>query len=122
MTLEVCKILDHAATKYDLIALVTRRIWEITFLSQSAANQALSNAVLAQKGFLVWIPFVNIYRKGTVQEIHLNCTTLEIKEELIRANPDLNVFDVTRMKRKEKKDRKAIWMNTYSICISARSK
>jgi hypothetical protein len=118
----VCKILDQAAIKYDLIAPVTRRIWEVNFFSRSAANQALSNAVLSQKGFLVWIPRTNIYRKGIVREIPLDYTPLEIKEELNRTNPNQNVIDVTRMNREEKKNGKAIWVDNFSICINIRSK
>jgi hypothetical protein len=98
MTLEVCKILDQSAIKYDLLAPVTRRIWEVIFFSLSAANQAPSNAVLWQKGFLIWIPWTNIYRKGIVREI-----PLEIKEELNRTNSNLNVIDVTRMKKRRKR-------------------
>jgi hypothetical protein len=108
MTLEVCKILDQAAIKYDLIAPMTRRIREVTFFCRSVANQALSNTVLSQKGFLVWIPWINTYRKGIVREIPLDCTPLEIKEELNRTSPNHNVIDVTGMKRKQKKDGKAI--------------
>jgi hypothetical protein len=122
MTLEMCKILDQSPIKYDQIAPVTRRIWEIIFFSQSAANQALSNVLLSQKGFLIWIPWTIIYRKGIIREIRLDCIPLEIKEELNRTNPNLNVIDVTRMKRKEKKDGKATWVDTFSICITARNK
>jgi hypothetical protein len=54
---------------------------------------------LSQKGFLVWFPWTNIYRKGIVREIPLDCTPLEIKE-LNRTNPNLDVIDVTWMKIK----------------------
>jgi hypothetical protein len=102
MILEVCKILDQTAIRYDLIVPVTRRIWEITFFFRSAANQALSNAFLSQKGFLVWILWMNIYRKGIIREIPLDCTPLEIKE-LHRTNPNFNVIDITRMKKKRER-------------------
>jgi hypothetical protein len=49
-------------------------------------------------------------------------TSLEIKEELNRTNPNLKVIDATRMKRREKKDGKAIWVDTFSICITVRNK
>jgi hypothetical protein len=52
---------------------------------------------------------MNIYRKGIIREIPLDCTPIDIKE-LNRTSPDLDVIDVTRMKRKEK-----VMMN--SICM-----
>jgi hypothetical protein len=122
MTLKVCKILDQSMIKYDLIAQVTRQIWEITFFPRSAENQALSNAFMLQKRFLTWIPWMNIYRKGIIREIPLDYSALEIKEELNRTNPNLNVIDVTRMKRKEKNDGKAIWMDNFMIYVTVRNK
>jgi hypothetical protein len=77
--------------------------------------------VLPQKGFLIWIPWTNIYRKGIIRVIHLDYAPLEIKEELNRTDPNLNVIDVTRMKRK-KKDGKGIWVDTFQICITIRNK
>jgi hypothetical protein len=69
MTLDACKILDQSAIKYNLIGPVTRRIWEITFFSRSAANKVLWNVFLSQKGYLVWIQLTNIRITGIIREI-----------------------------------------------------
>lgn len=78
------------------------------------------SAFLSQKGFFIWNPCTNIYRKG-IREILLDCTPLEI-EELKRTNQNLKITDVTRMKRKKKNDGKAIWVGTFSISITVRNK
>jgi hypothetical protein len=44
----------------------------------------------SQKGFLAWIPWTNIYGKGIVREIPLDCTSLEIKEEQDKPKPQHN--------------------------------
>jgi hypothetical protein len=65
---------------------------------------------------------MNIYRKGIIREIPMDCTLPYIKKELKRTNPDLNIIDVTKDEKKGEKGWDNYIGGHFSICITVRNK
>ncbi|XP_034936031.1 uncharacterized protein [Chelonus insularis] len=122
LALEVARILFRAGIKYDQLAPISKRVWEVTFHSRDAANQMLRNKFLQEWGYNAFVPFWKVFRKGVIKDIPIDFEPELITTELNNGNPGLNVVESVRLKRRVKERGNVTWEDTTSVQVTMRIK
>lgn len=113
-------------TKYNINFVSLERkgrySWTVTFRDKVQANNALSNPLInsGECPFNISIPWHTVYRKLVMKGIPTDISEKEILEEMRGSNPQLQIEEIFRFKKRSVDNESSILSDTTTIKVTIR--
>lgn len=113
--LKVSNMLARLHINHTSIEAYSRNTWQLIFDNRTNANRCFTNSIIRENGYNVYIPGHVKFCSGVIRDIDLDMNLDELREAIEAENPGVSVFNIFRLKKRNKTDR--TWEDSESICI-----